>query len=87
MRRDEGDRERLKALVEGRDWAGLGRNAQNRAAGDTTRSPTKKNRGRDRRCRRPPARIPACASTHWAPPLGSGVEAQVRPGMEDAGLG
>ena len=24
MRRDEGDKERLKALVEGRDWAPLG---------------------------------------------------------------
>ena len=44
-------------------------------------------RGRDRRCRRPPAQIPACASTHWAPPSGSGVEALLRPGVQDAGLG
>jgi hypothetical protein len=48
---------------------------------------TPEDRGRDRRCRRPPARIPACASTHWAPPSGSGVKAQVRPGMKDPGLG
>jgi hypothetical protein len=27
-----------------------------------------RDRRRDRRCRRPPAQIPACASTHWAPP-------------------
>jgi NAD(P)-dependent dehydrogenase (short-subunit alcohol dehydrogenase family) len=43
--------------------------------------------GRDRRCWRPPAQIPACASTHWAPPLGFGVEAHVGPGVQDAGLG
>ena len=48
---------------------------------------TTANRGRDRRCRRPPAQIPACASTHWAPPLGFGVEACVGPGVQDAGLG
>jgi hypothetical protein len=35
----------------------------------------------------PPAQIPACASTHWAPPLGPDVEAHVWPGMKDAGLG
>jgi hypothetical protein len=44
-------------------------------------------RGRDRRCRRPPAQIPACASTHWAPPSGFGVEALFGPGVQDAGLG
>ena len=43
--------------------------------------------GRDRRCRRPPARIPACASTHWAPPSGSGGKPLVGPGVQDAGLG
>src|SRR3954447_4112081 len=46
-----------------------------------------RDRGRDRRCRRPPARIPACASTHWAPPLDFGVKARLGPGMKDAGLG
>jgi Helix-turn-helix domain len=44
-------------------------------------------RGRDRRCQQPPAQIPACASTHWAPPLGFGVKALVGPGMLDAGFG
>jgi hypothetical protein len=29
MRRDEGDKERLKALVEGRDWAPLGTSTPN----------------------------------------------------------
>ena len=43
-------------------------------------------RGRDRRCRRPPAQIPACASTHWAPPLGSGVEACGRARGEGCGV-
>jgi hypothetical protein len=52
-----------------------------RAAGHAGRT------GRDRRCRRPPAQIPACASTHWAPPSGFGVEALVGPGVQDAGLG
>ena len=32
MRRDEGDKERLKALVEGRDWAPLGTSGPDRAA-------------------------------------------------------
>jgi transposase len=52
-----------------------------------TNEPLYRDRGRDRRCRRPPAQIPACASTHWAPPLGSGVKACLGPGMKDAGLG
>jgi hypothetical protein len=30
MRRDDGDKERLKALVEGRDWAPLGTSTPNR---------------------------------------------------------
>ena len=46
-----------------------------------------RDRGRDRRRQRPPAQIPACASTHWAPPLGFGVEACLGPGVMDAGLG
>jgi Transposase IS116/IS110/IS902 family len=45
------------------------------------------NRGRDARCQAPPAQIPACASTHWAPPSGLGVEAHGGPGVKDAGLG
>jgi hypothetical protein len=35
----------------------------------------------------PPAQIPACALTHWAPALGSGVEAVVWPRVQDAGRG
>jgi hypothetical protein len=36
MRRDEGDKERLKALVEGRDWAPLGTTeAQTEPPGDS----------------------------------------------------
>ena len=31
MRRDEGDKERLKALVEGRDWAPLGTSGRSTA--------------------------------------------------------
>ena len=34
----------------------------------------------------PPAQIPACALTHWAPALGSGVESPLGPGMQDSGL-
>lgn len=34
-----------------------------------------------------PAQIPACASTHWAPPSGSGVEALVGPGRRMRGWG
>ena len=45
------------------------------------------NRGRDRRCQRPPAQIPASALTHWAPPSGFGVKADPGPGVKDAGLG
>ena len=48
---------------------------------------TKSDRGRDRRFQRPPAQIPACASTHWAPPLGFGVKASVGPGMQDPRFG
>ena len=33
----------------------------------------------------PPARIPACASTHWALASGMTVEPRVGPGMHDAG--
>jgi hypothetical protein len=50
------------------------------------RRATPEDRGRDRRHQRPPAQIPACALTHWAPPLGSGVKAHVRPGMKDPRL-
>ena len=32
MRRDEGDKDRLRALVEGRDWAPLGTETVSRAA-------------------------------------------------------
>src|SRR5215217_3528382 len=40
MRRDDGDKERLKALVEGRDWAPLGTSAPNSPSGHrTTTSP------------------------------------------------
>jgi len=53
----------------------------------TPTGPTPEDRGRDRRYQRPPAQIPACASTHWALPLGSGVKAHVWPGMQDPGLG
>ena len=52
-----------------------------RAAGHARRT------GRDGHCWPPPARIPACASTHWAPPLGFGVESLAGPGMKDAGSG
>ena len=52
-----------------------------RAAGHAGRT------GRDRRFQRPPAQIPACASTHWAPPLGFGVKASVGPGMQDPRFG
>ena len=44
-------------------------------------------RGGDRRRRRPPHRSQRARLTHWALPVGSGVEALSRPGMEDAGLG
>jgi hypothetical protein len=50
-------------------------------------SPSGINRGRDRRCQRPPAQIPASALTHWAPPSGFGVKADPGPGVKDAGLG
>ena len=35
----------------------------------------------------PPRRSQRARLTHWAPPLGSGVEARVGPGMQDAGRG
>ena len=45
MRRDEGDKERLKALVEGRDWAPLGTTGPKRrpsdARAEATRETTK----------------------------------------------
>ena len=34
MRREPGERDRLKALVEGRDWAPLGTSAENRSESD-----------------------------------------------------
>ena len=37
MRRDEGDKERLKALVEGRDWAPLGTTVGQTPAGTLAR--------------------------------------------------
>ena len=46
-----------------------------------------KYRGRDGRCWPPPAQIPACASTHWAPDSGFGCEAFVGPGVGVAGAG
>ena len=49
-------------------------------------SPSGINRGRDASCPTPPAQIPACALTHWAPPSGFGVEALVGPGVKDAGF-
>ena len=49
-------------------------------------SPRGINRGRDASCPTPPAQIPACALTHWAPPSGFGVEALVGPGVKDAGF-
>jgi hypothetical protein len=53
-------------------------------------SPSGINRGRDSPSPcglgLPPAQIPACASTHWAPPSGFGVEALVWPGVKDAGF-
>ena len=66
------------------------RSSANAAPGGLTPTPagpTPEDRGRDARYQTPPAQIPACASTHWAPPLGSGVKAHVRPGMKDPGLG
>jgi hypothetical protein len=39
MRRDEGDKERLKALVEGRDWAPMGMKGP---ANDPTRPPSQR---------------------------------------------
>ncbi len=41
-------------------------------------------RGRDRRCRRPPRRSQRALLAQWAPPLGAGVESVVGPGMHDA---
>jgi len=49
-------------------------------------SPSGINRGRDAGCPTPPAQIPACALTHWAPPSGFGVESLVGPGVNDAGF-
>ena len=49
-------------------------------------SPSGTNRGRDASCPTPPAQIPACALTHWAPPSGFGVKALVWPGVKDAGF-
>ena len=49
-------------------------------------SPSGNNRGRDASCPTPPAQIPACALTHWAPPSGFGVEAHGGPGVKDAGF-
>ena len=50
------------------------------------RPPREINRGRDASCPTPPAQIPACALTHWAPPSGFGVEAHGGPGVKDAGF-
>jgi hypothetical protein len=40
-------------------------------------------RGRDGPCEPPPAQIPASGTTHWAPALGPGVEAEGRPRVQD----
>ena len=49
MRRDEGAKERLKALVNGADWAGLGRTTPSRVT--TGQSPPHPTTQRPRRCR------------------------------------
>ena len=83
---------RIPAGEQGRPRVGPRRTQKSAPTGSPARiashgSSCSQDRGRDRRRRRPPAQIPACASTHWAPPSGFGVEALVGPGVQDAGLG
>ena len=48
---------------------------------------SKWSRGRDRPCGRPPAQIPACGITHWAPAMGTWRRTARRGRVHDAGGG